>query len=118
MSKIHLCIVCLEKDPENFYEGRYSLCKKCRNKEKNKTSKIRKLETKDPKDLNNYINNHLLNDVDVFGSTIFQIITDYKERIEILEEREKILSKMIIDYQVQFAKFKNFAESESYKIKK
>ena len=90
--KKYLCKTCGDNNFENFYEGRYSSCKKCRNKTRITTNAIKKFESIDPKTLNDTYNNFLFNDRTNFdGYSLFQIINEMREEIELLKSRIIIL---------------------------
>ena len=86
--KKYLCKTCGDNNFENFYEGRYSTCKKCRNKTRVTSNTIKKFESIDPKSFKDQFNNFLLNDMTLFdGFSIFQIINDLVEKVDFLETK-------------------------------
>lgn len=90
--KKYLCKYCGENNYENFIEGRYSTCKKCRYKMKNKSADMKKMEIMEPKNFKDQFNSFLLNDRTLFdGFSHFQIINEMREEIELLKSRIVIL---------------------------
>jgi chaperonin cofactor prefoldin len=105
--KIFLCKNCGEDNPENFYDGRYSTCKKCRKLDKKRCVDKKKLEEmEEPGNFHEKFNNFLLNDVTLFKATTFQVINDLQDRVEKFENQVSNLDDKITDYQIEFSEFK------------
>lgn len=108
--KVTLCNICSESDPLKFYDGRYSLCKICRNKEKNKTAMIKKLESEEPENFSDKFNHFLLNDTRIFGASHYQVIKELQDntkKIEALDDKIKKLESKLEDFQIENLKLKN-----------
>lgn len=118
-NKSYLCKNCGESNIENFYEGRYSSCKKCRNLAKSVSNNITKREKLEPKNLQESFESFLMNNVRVFKGTIYQVITELQDEVKelkienvILKEKCNNLQEKLIDFEKRFSEFSNKILSE------
>lgn len=101
-NKIFLCKHCEEDNPDNFYPGRYTSCKKCKNKisnkssvEKNKEETLNKVLLDKQTELlfEKYVRSYQK----VFDNySLKELIDDFKNRILSLESLDKIKENEII----------------------
>lgn len=106
--KCFLCKHCGETNEENFYKGRFSSCKKCRNKSRTEAATISKLENTEPKTMKDAINTVLVTDHSFFGGvTLYQKINEISEKIEKIQNDIldlKNQNSIMIDHQVDLSK--------------
>ena len=102
-SKTYLCKNCGENNIENFYEGRYSSCKKCRNLAKSVSNNIAKREKLEPKNFQESFESFIMNNVRIFKSTIYQVITELKQDNERYKNQISHLSLKNIDLQKEIS---------------
>lgn len=94
-SKIYSCNYCDETNPLNFYEGRYSRCKKCRiAKEKKKVFETKAEELPENKNLKIALRKCINDDYVLFdGMTLPLIIEELKNDILFLKKENMELRK-------------------------
>ncbi len=90
----YLCKHCGENNHENFYVGRYTTCKKCRNKANYASVAHKSIERDEPKTLKDSFDNFMVSDIKVFkGETpygfILNLNKEVKDLINFKEEIEK-----------------------------
>jgi hypothetical protein len=95
----YLCKHCGENNYENFYDKRYTTCKKCRNKAKNGTTKEK---TEEPDCLKDYVTKFLKNDrYNLGGYTFYEILSelqkDNQTTKDYIEAIDKGYNKVILD---------------------
>jgi hypothetical protein len=83
----YFCKHCGENKFENFTIGRYTSCKKCRNKAKYESAKKIAEEIKEPSCLKEHITNFIKNDRNNFkGYTIFEVLSELTADNEITKK--------------------------------
>jgi hypothetical protein len=105
--KKYLCKTCGDNNMENFYEGRYSSCKICRNKSKTEANRIRRLQMKEPKILKGAVNGFWVNDYTLFeGVSPYQTIKELRDRLDKVESENSILKDLFLDVEREKDKIK------------
>jgi hypothetical protein len=107
-NKPYLCKVCGDSNTLNFIIGRYSRCKKCRNKSTSELEKIKKEEDnfyinyKSNKDIHDAIDNYVKYNKEIFDSkSIFDYMEEMRKNNNELQKELAMVKNQLKDLKIQ-----------------